>query len=76
MLIMSQLARRLDVPDCCGKSFELWTAAGGQDAADCSTVWQYVMQAKLIAPLRNPKIDAALQAFMDEWRSVLPDSFA
>ncbi len=59
-----------------GDSFEQWAAAGGLDAAERATLRRHDMLAKYEAPKLDPKIDAALKAFMDERRAVLPDSFA
>ena len=59
-----------------GDSFEQWTAAGSLDAAERATKQRYDMLAKYEAPPLAPEIEAALNAFMDERRAVLPDSFA
>ncbi len=59
-----------------GDSFEQWTAAGGLDAAKRATKRRYDMLAEYVAPPLDPAIDAALNAFMDERRAILPDSFA
>jgi trimethylamine--corrinoid protein Co-methyltransferase len=58
-----------------GDSFEQWNAAGGLDAAERATIQRHDMLAKYEAPALDPEIDAALQAFMNERRAVLPDSF-
>jgi trimethylamine---corrinoid protein Co-methyltransferase len=57
-------------------SFEQWTAAGSLDAAERATIQRHDMLAKYEAPTLDPEIDAALNAFMDARRAVLPDSFA
>lgn len=59
-----------------GDSFEQWTVAGGLDAADRATVRRHDMLTKYEAPAIAPETDAVLQAFMDERRAVLLDSFA
>lgn len=59
-----------------GDSFEQWTAAGGLDAAQRAIGRRHEMLANYVAPALDPEIDAALQAFMNERRAVLPDSFA
>jgi len=59
-----------------GDSFEQWTAAGGLDAADRATLRRHDMLAQYQAPALDPEIDAALHAFIDARRAVLPDSFA
>ena len=59
-----------------GDSFEQWSAAGGLDAAGRATRQRHAMLAEYEAPALDPEIDAALKAFMDARRAVLPDSFA
>lgn len=59
-----------------GDSFEQWTAAGGLTAAERATKRRHDMLVNFVAPALDPEIDAALHAFMDKRRAVLPDSFA
>jgi len=59
-----------------GDSFEQWTAAGAMDAATRATKRRHEMLAEYVAPALDPEVDAALNAFMDARRAVLPDSFA
>lgn len=58
-----------------GDSFEQWTAAGGLDAAERATKRRYDMLEKYEAPALDPKIDAALMAFMEKRRAEIPDGF-
>lgn len=59
-----------------GESYEAWAANGGEDAAQRAMKRRHEMMAEYVQPALDPAIDEALQAFMNERRAVLPDSFA
>ena len=56
-------------------SFEQWQAEGSQDTAQkANTLWKKWL-ADYEAPVIDPAIDEALQAFISDKKSSMPDAF-